>query len=77
MRGLGMESPARTDAMIPLPDNETPMIRKNQSMRENQQRRSSLGLRGQRASTSLGRGDISEPTPNLCIPKSDGVEPHD
>jgi kinetochore protein Mis13/DSN1 len=62
MRGLGfgMDEGDSRDEVVPLPDSETPMIRKNKSMREDQQRRSSMGMRGQRASTSLGRGDISE-----------------
>jgi len=57
LRGLGLGRVV--DAVVPVPDRETPMIRKNKDMRE-QQRRSSLGMRGQRASDSLGRGDISE-----------------
>lgn len=48
------------DSMVPLAESETPMIRKNKELREAQSRRSSLGMRGQRASTSLGRGDASE-----------------
>ena len=51
------------DSMVPLAESETPMIRKNKELREAQSRRSSLGMRGQRASTSLGRGDASESTP--------------
>ena len=50
---------------MPLPDSETPMIRKNQEMRE-AQRRSSLSMRGQRASTSLGKGEISESKTAFC-----------
>ena len=49
-----------SDSVVPLPESETPMIRKNKELREAQSRRSSLGMRGQRASSSLGRGDISE-----------------
>jgi kinetochore protein Mis13/DSN1 len=48
-----------TDVAVPLPESETPMIRKNKALREDQSRRSSLGMRGQRASTSLGRGELS------------------
>lgn len=49
-----------TDEVITIPERETPMIRKNKELREAQSRRSSLGMRGQRASSSLGRGDLSE-----------------
>lgn len=48
------------DMEIPLPESETPMIRKNRQLREDQSRRSSLTRRGQRASSSLGKGEISE-----------------
>lgn len=48
------------DTEVPLPESETPMIRKNRQLRDDQSRRSSLGMRGQRASSSLGRGEISE-----------------
>lgn len=48
------------DSVVPLPESETPMIRKNKELREAQSRRSSLGGRGQRASSSLGRGEISQ-----------------
>lgn len=48
------------DSMVPLPESETPMIRKNRELREAQSRRSSLSGRGQRASSSLGRGEISK-----------------
>jgi kinetochore protein Mis13/DSN1 len=64
--GIGLElegeasASSSIDSMVPLPESETPMIRKNKELREEQQRRSSLGMRGQRASTSLGRGEISE-----------------
>lgn len=47
------------DTEIPLAESETPMIKKNRQLREEQSRRSSLGMRGQRASSSLGRGEIS------------------
>jgi len=53
----GMED-LMSEAVVPVPDSETPMIRKNKELRE-AQRRSSLGMRGQRASSSLGRGEIS------------------
>jgi kinetochore protein Mis13/DSN1 len=51
------------DELVPLPESETPMIRKNKELREAQSRRSSLGMRGQRSSSSLGRGDLSTYTP--------------
>lgn len=47
------------DEVVAIPESETPMIRKNRELREAQARRSSLGMRGQRASSSLGRGDLS------------------
>jgi kinetochore protein Mis13/DSN1 len=50
------------EAVIPVPERETPMIRKNKELRE-AQRRSSLSMRGQRASSSLGRGEISASKP--------------
>jgi len=55
---LGMD--VGMDEMVPLAESETPMIKKNKELRAEQSRRSSLGTRGQRASTSLGRGDPSE-----------------
>ena len=48
------------DEMVPLADSETPMIRKNKSMREEQSRRSSIGTRGNRARSSMDKGDTSE-----------------
>lgn len=45
--------------IVDVPERETPMIKKNRELRE-QQRRSSLGSRGQRASESMDNGDISE-----------------
>lgn len=54
---IGMEP---GDAMVPLADSETPMIKKNKELRAEQSRRSSLGTRGQRASSSIGKGDPSE-----------------
>ena len=54
---VGMQD-LTSEAVVPIPDSETPMIRKNKELRE-AQRRSSLGMRGQRASSSLGRGEIS------------------
>jgi len=61
MRGLWLVDDASTsaDSVVPLPESETPMIKKNKELRDAQQRRSSLGTRGQRASSSLGRGEIS------------------
>jgi kinetochore protein Mis13/DSN1 len=61
MRGFE-EDDMSGEAVVPVPEGETPMIRKNRELRE-AQRRSSLGMRGQRASSSLGRGEISESTP--------------
>ncbi|ORY35684.1 Mis12-Mtw1 protein family-domain-containing protein [Naematelia encephala] len=60
LRGLGLLDRSEEE-VVPVPDRETPMIRKNKELREAQSRRSSLGMRGQRASSSLGRGDISIP----------------
>ncbi|CAD6568451.1 MAG: hypothetical protein TREMPRED_004543 [Tremellales sp. Tagirdzhanova-0007] len=54
---VGMQD-LTSEAVVPIPDSETPMIRKNKELRE-AQRRSSLGMRGQRASSSLGRGEIT------------------
>ena len=53
------ETTRKESLIIPLPESETPMIRKNKALRE-EQRRSSLGSRGQRASSSLGKGEISK-----------------
>ena len=54
------------EEMIPLPIEDTPMIRRNQEMRERaSRRRSSAGNRGARMSENLGRGDISESPPPL------------
>jgi hypothetical protein len=61
MRAMGLDmEDGSLDSVVPIPESETPMIRKNKELREAQQRRSSMGLRGQRASTSLGKGEISE-----------------
>ncbi|KAJ9125146.1 hypothetical protein QFC22_000100 [Naganishia vaughanmartiniae] len=47
------------ESMIPLPIEDTPMIRRNQEMRERaSRRRSSTSNRGSRMSENLGRGDI-------------------
>ncbi len=47
--------------MVPVPISDTPMIKRNQEMRrENERRRSSMSMRGNRMSESLGKGDISE-----------------
>lgn len=61
MRGHGLMDAGgtSTDSVVPIPESETPMIKKNKELREAQQRRSSMGTRGQRASSSLGRGEIS------------------
>jgi hypothetical protein len=46
--------------IVPIPISDTPMIKRNQEMRrENERRRSSMTLRGNRMSESLGKGDIS------------------
>ncbi|KAJ9102950.1 hypothetical protein QFC19_004506 [Naganishia cerealis] len=48
------------ESLIPLPIEDTPMIRRNQEMRERaSRRRSSAGNRGTRMSENLGRGDIN------------------
>lgn len=61
MSRMGMlPSDLSGDMEVPLPESETPMIRKNRQLREDQSRRSSLTRRGQRASSSLGKGEISE-----------------
>ena len=68
MKGFAFEieeSTRKESLIIPLPDSETPMIRKNKALRE-EQRRSSLGARGQRASSSLGKGEISESRGYYC-----------
>jgi kinetochore protein Mis13/DSN1 len=58
MQGFGAED-VSGEAVARVLERETPMIRKNKELRE-AQRRSSLGMRGQRASSSLGRGEMSE-----------------
>jgi kinetochore protein Mis13/DSN1 len=63
-----------TDFEMPLQVSDTPVIRKNKEMRSEQQRRSSMGMRGQRASSSLGKGDISELCESMALTL--GV-PHD
>jgi kinetochore protein Mis13/DSN1 len=56
------------DTSVPLPLTDTPMIRRNQEMRKSMantaDRRSSLGLRGRRAS-SLGNGFTAIPHPEI------------
>lgn len=62
---------ADTDTLVPIPIEDTPMIKRNQEMRKGASKRSSLGLRGQRMSESLSRGDLSEymvPHPKDPIP---------
>ncbi|WVO14528.1 hypothetical protein L204_102163 [Cryptococcus depauperatus] len=49
------------DMVLPIMESETPVIRKNQELRGQQARRSSLDQRGGRASSSWGRGDITMP----------------
>lgn len=49
------------DAVVPIALSDTPMIRKNQEMRKEASRRSSLGNRGARLSETTSRGDISAP----------------
>lgn len=58
MRGLGAED-VSGEAVVPVPERETPMIRKNNELRDSQ-RSSCLGMRGQRASSSLRGGEVSE-----------------
>lgn len=62
-----------SDSFVALPVSDTPIIRKNQHMRQNGvvaghgvagKRRSSLGMRGKRAS-SMGNGFVSEPHPDV------------
>ena len=61
-----------SDSFVALPVSDTPIIRKNQHMRQNGdgghgvagKRRSSLGMRGKRAS-SMGNGFASEPHPDV------------
>ncbi|ODQ64996.1 hypothetical protein NADFUDRAFT_51595 [Nadsonia fulvescens var. elongata DSM 6958] len=45
---------------VPLPMQDTPMIRRNQELRKQNNRRSSLGKRGKRAS-SIGNGSVAVP----------------
>ncbi|WVQ95141.1 hypothetical protein IAU59_002235 [Kwoniella sp. CBS 9459] len=49
------------DSVVPVLQSETPVIRKNQELRGQQARRSSLDHRGGRASSSWGRGEITMP----------------
>lgn len=50
------------DSVVPLPISDTPVIDKNRDMRRGEgERRDSLGMRGQRASSSFGRGEPSYP----------------
>lgn len=65
------------ESLIPLPIEDTPMIRRNQEMRERaSRRRSSAGNRGTRMSENLGRGDISKCQPFLCLsPRSVVLRP--
>lgn len=51
------------DEVVPVAESETPMIRRNKALRK----RSSMGMRGQRASSSLGRGEISASTFSLWL----------
>ncbi|WWC90557.1 uncharacterized protein L201_005493 [Kwoniella dendrophila CBS 6074] len=53
------------ESVIPLMESETPVIRKNQQIRGQQARRSSLDHRGSRASSSWGRGEITMPHKNV------------
>ncbi|WVW85405.1 hypothetical protein I302_107443 [Kwoniella bestiolae CBS 10118] len=53
------------ESFIPLMESETPIIRKNQQLRGQQARRSSLDHRGGRASSSWGRGEITMPHKNV------------
>lgn len=49
------------EGTIPLPIADTPVINKNRELRRDGERRSSIGLRGQRASSSFERGEPSYP----------------
>ncbi|KAL1405778.1 hypothetical protein Q8F55_007451 [Vanrija albida] len=49
------------DMVVPLPIADTPIISRNRDMRNEMDRRSSLTMRGKRASSSFGRGEPSYP----------------
>ncbi|KAK8854615.1 hypothetical protein IAR55_003354 [Kwoniella newhampshirensis] len=49
------------ESVVPVMESETPVIRKNQELRGQQARRSSLDHRGGRASSSWGKGEITMP----------------
>ncbi|EMR11575.1 hypothetical protein PNEG_00019 [Pneumocystis murina B123] len=51
------------DSFIKLPTCDTPVIEKNRDLR--QRRRSSLGLRGKRASSIIANGSIALPHPSI------------
>lgn len=64
--------PNKSDCIVPLPIQDTPVARRNQKMRENGgdgRRRSSLSMRGQRASSIGQKGIQSLPHPD--VPSSD------
>ncbi|ODQ52766.1 hypothetical protein SAICODRAFT_30561 [Saitoella complicata NRRL Y-17804] len=57
--------PAGMDSIVALPLSDTPVIRKNQDLRQQGgRRRSSLGMRGKRAS-SMGNGFVALPHPEI------------
>ncbi|OXG19115.1 kinetochore protein Mis13/DSN1 [Cryptococcus neoformans Ze90-1] len=60
-KSMGRVQELSKDMVMPIMDSETPVIRKNQELRGQQARRSSMDHRGGRASSSWGRGDITMP----------------
>ncbi|WVQ68460.1 uncharacterized protein L199_006668 [Kwoniella botswanensis] len=64
-RTKGRISELSKESFVPLMESETPVIRKNQQLRGQQARRSSLDHRGSRASSSWGKGEITMPHKNV------------
>ncbi|WWC71366.1 uncharacterized protein I206_105321 [Kwoniella pini CBS 10737] len=63
--GLSRVAELSKESVVPVMESETPIIRKNQELRGQQARRSSLDHRGGRASSSWGRGEITMPHKNV------------
>ncbi|WRT68606.1 uncharacterized protein IL334_005584 [Kwoniella shivajii] len=63
--GKGRIGELSTESVVPIMQSETPVIRKNQELRGQQAKRSSLDHRGSRASSSWGRGEITMPHKNV------------
>nr|XP_018261691.1 uncharacterized protein I303_06132 [Kwoniella dejecticola CBS 10117]OBR83849.1 hypothetical protein I303_06132 [Kwoniella dejecticola CBS 10117] len=63
--GLSRVAELSKESVVPVMESETPIIRKNQELRGQQARRSSLDHRGSRASSSWGRGEITMPHKNV------------